>query len=324
MEDPPEDYSPPALPPPDHVAGWLAKVDALPRAARETDAARVYKAAYALERLTYEDVGPLAQMLAYRTTRMWLYLTGRLALDEPLTSKTIDWSEPSPRPTAHLRPADRINYATALLTLEQHSPPLMPTTAQNGTLAKWSQVTAAIALDLEIDKPSKAFPHAGGKVIRAMTSPQGALRLWPSPKELLQLEENIALDIFEHIRDEGRLGGALHARDVYGVTFAEARAWVTLALDVQHSLFRATPDHERSLSIARAEETVRRARTALDRRGEIIANKHVAIVVGLARAEIDDANSDFVAMASKVMAPPQIPQRPPPLVVEAAPSKPAD
>lgn len=326
-EERPPERPPEPNPDPSDLKGWLAAVDAMPRSQRETLASDVLDEVFKFERMTFDDLGPLGAFVAYRVTRTWLFLTGQIAHEEPLAAKDVDWTNALPATPKKLRPIDRLAYARSLAAIEQHPAPVVPTACVNGTRAAWSTIVEAIATDLKAGEPSRQFPYASPRAVRLMSLHSNALRLWPTPAQVVEVEEELAHNVFAKLRDEGRMNTVTHVRETFGLSKEEAKAIVAISLETEQMLYRATPEQERALSIARAEEAIHRSRLSLDRRGEVIANKHVAIIAGLGRIELDDVNSDFRELAQKVAAPPQIPLRPapkPPLDVDASPSKPAD
>jgi len=262
--------------------------------------------------------------------RAKLYLTGRLMLDEPLGNTVLPWRMPCTVVShGHLTSADRVNFEEALSLIgadPEHEPPLLPRHAKNGTLKQWTRQTKALADELGVAKPSKAFPYASSAVIRLLTKPDAVENLWPTAKQLLAVQERLLRETFKTCAKQGHVPAAMRLLDDYGFSWAEAVALVSMSKEHAVEIFRGTPEQERALAVARAEDVLERAGNAFDRRGEINATKQIGLFVGVTRSEVEDVQVEFAKLAGRINNPPAIPQRPAsaaPLVLDVSPEKPS-
>lgn len=316
-------YEPEPRPAPADVALWVEEWSRKPRITRQTLALRAYREAFARESLTFDDLGPLASIATYRIVRARLHLLGHLMLDESLEATRLPWNTPAEvKNQAHLTPADEVNFEQSLAALAKHPAPLLPSCA-NGTLRAWTAQTRALASDLRIDKPSRAYPFASMQVIRLLTKPEALASLWPTAKQLLEVQGNLLRETFTLIGREGHISAATHLMDHYGFTWSEATSLVALAKAAAVAVFKGSPEQERALSVARAEDVMKRSGGAFDRRGELNATKQIGLFVGVTRSEVEDVQVEFAKLAQK-MSNVQIPLRPATIdVTPAAPSIPA-
>jgi hypothetical protein len=309
-----EDYEPPTLPPPAEVDrcyyDWLRK----PRITRQTKAREAYKRAFEAEKLTFDDLGAMAVIATYRITRLRLYLTGRLMLDEPLGNRDLPWHEPVTIVNqSHLTPADRVNYEDSLARMRldvEHAPPLLPKTAQNGTLRAWSAQTKVLANDLGVGQPTKAFPFASNSAVRLLTKDEAVRNLWPTARDMLKIQKRLLIETLNDAAKRGHVRAAQKLVDEFGFSWDEAVSTVMMAKQHAVMIFKGTPEQERALAVARAEDVLERAGNAYDRRGELNAVTRIGLFVGVTRSEIEgDDQVDFGKLAAKISNV-QIPMRP--------------
>lgn len=293
-------------------------------AKRQHDAIECFSKAFAQEQLTFDDVGPYVTVAAYRLTRFRLYLTNRMALDEDLAEADISWSAPcSVISTGHLKPYERIIFERSLALITERPVPLDPSAAVNGTLEAWVTQTRALAFDLKLDKPSEAYPFASARVVKTLIHPNAIGRIWPSPAQLYEFNEQMLIDIYSRLVEHGHEPTIKHLIGQFGFTFTEAVALLRCSKRIGPRITQTTADEERSLNAMRAELTHRKSVGALDPRGQMHAIKHLAIIHGLGRSEPEDQQLEFTRLVAKVSRAEPPPQRPA-ITTTARPVEPSD
>lgn len=167
-------------------------------------------------------------------------------------------------------------------------------------LHHWIKLFRIISDQLGIEGGAPLDPHAGIYGLAGLLDPALVRLAWPGRSVLLAWERLLVeqtLDLIVH-------AGPLYAKDelfkLHGLQVHEIQSLLKIARIASKTYTEGDIEEHRSIMVLRLESLLERAKEALDTRSEMHAIKQLSIILGLSKADPEDAVEDFIATAKKV------------------------
>lgn len=174
-------------------------------------------------------------------------------------------------------------------------------------LHRWARHFSEIARTLNIGEGSTDAPRMGQRGLRGLSDPQWCRLLFPTRTEILAFEEylvNRTLEVLVEGEDPlgqgissasggspiGTRGAMVFLTRKYGLLPREAQGIISMARDRGKERADGDLEQNRAMMVLRLESFIARIRQInfADTRSELMALKQLAIVQGLAKADVQD------------------------------------
>lgn len=195
--------------------------------------------------------------------------------------------------------------------------PILPP-ADDKRIEEWRAAVEVLAERFFLrDSPRAEDPNSGdlmpqaddGSCAQALDELLGLPNSWPSAQEIIDAERSYEDLTLSLVIQRGRQKTANFLRLCLGLTPREATTLVALARQRAEELTGGSIDEKRAAIELALEDLASRARKALDMRVELGTLKALAVVQGVARAEVEDDNGIFVRVARQAAAVAKEPQK---------------
>lgn len=288
---------------------------------------KFFRDAFEEYRISLEDIHPFRIILAWRFSREVL----RIALGEKtrfqplmilLSDDEIDrWKELDPAEAPPNRNAKEGSYLyriRAALLGGEHllgvGPPPVPAEHitkdgeladsydidRDGRLNQWLRVFTLVAWKLRFGEPPEENPRLGELSFRGLDNIEWIRFLWPKRHEVVQFEELLLEEVALDVADNGLKVAAKNLRSRYGLTLEEAGYTTELAFSWLKGTLGKDTEEQRLLVASRLEQISNRAKGAGDLRGELMAVKQMASVLGVTKSTPQDDVANFIEAVSRV------------------------
>lgn len=248
--------------------------------------------------------------VAYRLVREMARATGMLSPGSALSSlqpRRIAGGAQQPKPPQGIVPLraiavaarvanDSVEFGAEPDSQDDHGLPLLPTERVLGHAAlssAFAEAYAAVAQFLCIEAHPFGVLGLNGLI---GNPPIG----WPSLETLHAYEEMLVDAVVQRMLDEGVRPTTAWLQADQGFRTHEAIDLVRLARGEARWRTASSVEEDRALMVLRLEDFTRRAREALDLRAELGALKALAVVQGVAQADVHGDDDDFAAVVRKV------------------------
>jgi len=159
--------------------------------------------------------------------------------------------------------------------------------------------TTAQTLDIMAGSPEN--PHMGKWGMAGLLDPWRVRSLFPTRFQIVAIEQALIEETLQLlVGPEKQLGAEERLKRQYGLDRIEILSLVYLAKQEAHQRTMGDLEHARALMLLRLEDFCRRSHEAFDLRTELMAMKHMAVVLGLARAETGDMMNDMAEVVRTV------------------------
>lgn len=125
---------------------------------------------------------------------------------------------------------------------------------------------------------------------------------WPTKSELLAFELLLVQETMNALIKRGVRGTITLLSEEYGLTWKECDGVVRMARRLAKSLTEESMEETRGIAILRLEHYISRAVANMDLKAEMNANKQLAMITGLTRADVDNEKKDFLDVVKRVSA----------------------
>lgn len=162
-------------------------------------------------------------------------------------------------------------------------------------LGAWCDLVELAARHLRLSSGTKAYPGMGDYGLRGVQNPLLARILWPTPRQLLAFEQRLVDEALSSLG--GRAGARMVRKKLlakYGFDAHEVKALVAAAGREAVARFGGQDvEHARAMLLLQLDDLQERAYQATDHRAELMVLKTKAVVLGVTKAEPEDATTSF-------------------------------
>lgn len=207
---------------------------------------------------------------------------------------------PGFQPTIHNIPIRSIPLLpppipTSCLPVETYNPNSDP------LLKNYILCIRAAAQDIDIISGSAEHPFMGKWGLAGLFDPWYIRQVFPSRFQLVAVEQALVEETLSYlVTAPKQLGAENILRSQYGFDRTEIISLIRLAKHEAYVRTQGDLEHERAMMILRLEDFCRRCQESLDLRSELMAMKHMAVVLGLSKAETGDMMSDMAEVVKVV------------------------
>lgn len=180
---------------------------------------------------------------------------------------------------------------------------------QDRKLLCYTKMLAIMYRAMHLDGGTKSNPKEGIYGIQGLLDPMTIRLCFPTPQQIMAWETlmvDTAVDLFN---EQGYLLAKEQLKEQYGLQQREIDSIIKITRLQVRDMMQEDADESRARLIAQLQNFTKRARDAMDFRGELGGYKQLAILHGLSRSEPDDVLSDFKQVVKKVTSEPAAPRR---------------
>lgn len=171
---------------------------------------------------------------------------------------------------------------------------------QDKTLALFLDEVRMIVDYLQIGHGTFKDSNAGYLGLQGILNYDLVRLAWPSKNEILAFEYLMVEDVMNKIVKKGIRTARELTEQEYGYTPQELNGVMRMARDMAKRITEQSLEDDRAIAILRMESYIERAMENVDLKSEMNANKHLAMITGLTRAEHDNEMKDMLEVVKKI------------------------
>lgn len=159
----------------------------------------------------------------------------------------------------------------------------------------------AAAASLDIISGSREQPHMGKWGLAGLLDPWYVRQVFPTRFQIVALEQHLVEETLGYlVGPEKQLNAEQRLKNQYGLDRMEVLSLIRMAKAEAGRRTQGDLENDRSLMLLRLEDFCRRCHQGFDLRSELMALKHMAVVLGLARAETGDMMNDMAEVVRTI------------------------